>query len=161
LNDETDNVKPAVQDGQVQPAGGRRKFMGFPLLAVGIFLLLAVAAVGLWAYLPGASAEKLTVNDFDMMLEEGRITKVVQYTDSNELEVTYRGQREDRNFQASKAAQEFKGILSIDDNFLKDADRARIIKERMGEGMIFQMDRRGGLERIIYRARRLVTSARE
>ena len=143
---------PDFPDRQRPPKSGSKNLI--------IFLLIAIGAVTLYWYWTKQTAEStLDVGQFDKMLAEKRITQIVEYTDTSELEVTYRGQRDDKNFQGKEAGQESKGILQIGEDFWKDTEggkltdtqRGKLRDELVSNGELkYSYNKRGDLKNVIF-----------
>ena len=116
-----------------------------------MLLLLGIGGAILVYYLffNPATGDKLSVDDFDRMLREGRIRKIVQYVDTSEMEVFYREVSRDVDGKALQPVEK-SVVMDIPDEFLKDPERSKLIKARMGIDLEFFTDRRGEWRSILF-----------
>jgi len=131
--------------GRQRPKSGGKNLL--------ILLLLATGGIALYYWLSPPAAQLMTVNQFDSLLAQGQITRIVYYTDASEIEVTYKGQRDSsKPFDNKQAGQESKATMSVGEDFFKDADRMKLVKEYMNKPtpLVFQNDKRGDLKNVIF-----------
>ena len=135
--------------GEREPNRGERPRPPKSLSKILLLLLLGVAGAFLLSHLFSPSGEELSVNAFDSMLREGRISKIVQYVDANEVEVTYK--EATKGPEGESFTMEQKTVTMIaDEKFFEDPARKKILEARMKTDLVFRKAKRGEWRSVLF-----------